>query len=75
MHGGVLTHYISENKKSYTVTQCRTKGVYQAQSASSYALILYYTESLQQDDTQGVDMRYPLKYDTTKKESLDFNYL
>ena len=38
-------------------------------------LSLYYTESLQEDDTQGVDMRYPLKYDTTKKESLDFNDL
>ena len=38
-------------------------------------LLLYYTESLQQDDTQGLDMRYPLKYDTTKKESLDFNDL
>ena len=57
------------------MTQCRTKGVYQAQSASSYALILYYTESLRQGDTQGLDMRYPLKYDTTKKESLDFNDL
>jgi len=43
------------------VTQCRTKGVYQAQSASSYALILYYMESLQEDDTKEVDMRYPLK--------------
>jgi hypothetical protein len=38
-------------------------------------LSLYYTESLQEGDTQGVDMRYPLKYDTTKKESLDFNDL
>jgi len=38
-------------------------------------LSLYYTESLRQGDTQGLDMRYPLKYDTTKKESLDFNDL
>jgi len=38
-------------------------------------LSLYYTESLQEGDTKEVDMRYPLKYTTTKKESLDFNDL
>ena len=65
MHGGVLTHYISENKKKlYCDTMPHKRG-----------LSLYYTESLQQGDTQGVDMRYPLKYGTTKKESLDFNDL
>ena len=65
MHGGVLTHYISENKKKlYCDTMPHKRG-----------LSLYYMESLQEDDTKEVDMRYPLKYDTTKKESLDFNYL
>jgi len=48
----VVTLLISKTKKSNNVTKCRTKGVYQAQSASSYALILYYTESLQEDDTK-----------------------
>jgi hypothetical protein len=38
-------------------------------------LSLYYTESLQEGDTKEVDMRYPLKYDTTKKRIIRFQRL
>jgi len=65
MHRGVLTHLISENKKKLVCVIVSHR----------QRLYPYYTESLRQDDTQGLDMRYPLKYDTTKKESLDFNDL
>ena len=61
----VVTHYISENKKKLVMRHCVTE------SASITILHGVITRG----QHKRVDMRYPLKYDTTKKESLDFNDL
>jgi len=61
----VVTLPISENKKKLVCVIVSHR----------QRLYPYYKESLRQDDTQGLDMRYPLKYDTTKKRIIRFQLL